>query len=105
MPTPKPNAIALKDLESRLSAAVAGAVKANPALKLGAPEIGYHPDPGIIGFILKDKDIFAANARSLKGVAAAIAKEAGGLGEPATVIYDKKILMGYFPRDILRIGR
>lgn len=103
MPTSKP--IALKDLESRLSAAVAGAVKANPSIKFGTPEIGYYPDPGIFGFIIREKDVFAADARSLKGVAASIAKEAGGLGDPATVIFDKKVLMGYFPRDILRLGR
>lgn len=99
------NIISVKDLELRLTAAVEKAVKANPALSVDPAGVGYHPDPGILGFVVSDKTALGLNARELGATASVIAKEVGGLGKPATVIVDKKILMGYFPRDVVRFGR
>ncbi|MCB1385805.1 MAG: hypothetical protein KDJ80_07670 [Nitratireductor sp.] len=68
-------------------------------MRVDPADIGYFVDPGVVGFILRDRDVFARSAGDFSKVAGTVAEITGGAGISATVIVDDWILVGYFPRE------
>jgi hypothetical protein len=98
MPLQKGGGIPVSELAGRVSKSVSMVLKDHPALSGAVDEIAYFPDPGIVGFILKDQ-VADLNVRNLAKVTSNLAKPFTDLGNPAAVLLNKKILVGFFPKN------
>lgn len=98
--------IPLNTLSTRVGAAVAAAVKANPEFRGIVGKPGIFPNPIIVGLILRDRDIGGRSVSELTGFASDIAAGIKGAGDPVAFFKDKNIIVGYWPGpDILMLGK
>jgi hypothetical protein len=92
--------ISVRDLPGKLTAAVQSALKKNAGLGIPQADIRFLPHPGIIGFIVRDPglaDRKFSDLSKLAGDVAAQMPELAAKSQPAFLVRDGGIIVGFFP--------
>ncbi|MCW2308942.1 hypothetical protein [Rhodobium gokarnense] len=90
----------MEQLGERAKEAVAKALAGQSALTVKDLEFGFLPDPGIVGFIIRDDALGKARAADLSKLASGVVSGLGDLAggaEPVVLLRDRGGTMGYFP--------
>jgi len=94
------DSISVRDLSSQLKTAVEAALKANAGFAGVEADIRYVPNPGIIGFILRDPQLDNRQFSELSKLAGDVTSklpQVGAKSQPAFLIRDGGIIVGFFP--------
>ncbi|MBP1850370.1 hypothetical protein [Rhizobium halophytocola] len=94
--------IALSDLSDRIGKSVIGLEKVAPKLLPEDLSARYIPDPGIIGYILRDDVARGLSIKELEATAGAVAERfsPAGVKSASVLLKNGGILVGFFPIDV-----
>lgn len=93
----RPVSISVDQLNTTVRAAVAVVAKSNPALAKAAIKPQFFPGPGIVGFILRDRDLAASRVSDVAKLSSSVASKVKGVGTAATLIGGGHIICGFWP--------
>ncbi len=96
----KSRSIPIDDLSTRAKSSVEKALAGHKTLKLDDFQFGLLPDPGVIGFVIREEALARANAADFSKLATAVVSDLGELtngAEPIVLLRDPGGTMGYFP--------
>lgn len=92
-----PTSISIAELQAKLDDSVSRAIRQLPELARAEPNPAFFPDIGTIGFILRDLENRELRLAEVHEVSRGIADRIDQ-GSAITVLRDKDIIFGYYPR-------
>lgn len=96
----KPQGVPIDELSKRAKASVEKALSGHAALKIDDFQFGFLPDPGVIGFVIRDEALGRANAADFSNLATTVVSDLGDLTNgagPVVLLKPPGGTMGYFP--------
>ncbi|BCH67838.1 MULTISPECIES: hypothetical protein [Rhizobium/Agrobacterium group] len=94
--------ISIAELAVNVKAAISEVHKENPALFEIEPEISFIPNPGIIGFVIRESEVKGRVLGDVANIAKLVGKKlkpVSGVKTMDLLIRDGNVIVGFFPTN------